>query len=163
MVKLVDIVRILIQADVIVNMSEEHIIGKNLNSKDHARLKKGLILGNDGKVSHETYNHEEIMDQMVKVIEFTKMHKKMRSVLLLRLIHGFTIQRMQIYLFLHGHILGNSHDELMELEAEGKRLMLATLRKHSMQDIVATINATPSIITGLRNELTNPDPNIGLS
>lgn len=137
-------------------MSAEHIIGRDLTHKDHKRIKQGLSMGNDGKVSRETYNHEEIMDQMVKAIEFTKLDKKTRSVLLLRLIHGYSIQRMQIHLFLHGNLTGNSNDELVAIETEGKRLVLETLKKHSMQEIIGTINAKPSIITGLRNELTNP-------
>lgn len=118
--------------------------------------KASLNLANDGKVGKETFHHEEIMDQMIKVIEFCKMDKKMRSVLLLRLIHGFTIQRMQIYLFLHGHITGNSRDELVMIEEEGKRLMKEALRNHTIQEIVSSINAKPSIITGLRNELPTP-------
>lgn len=136
-------------------MSNEKIIGKNISAQ--AAVKQaGLILSDAGKVGHETYNHEEMMDQMIKAIEFTKLDRKMRAVLLLRLIHGFTIERMQLHLFITGHVFGNSRDELLALEAEGKRLVKETLAKHTMQDIVNTINAKPSIITGLRNELTNP-------
>lgn len=142
-------------------MSEDYIIGKDITTRDQKRIKQGLVIADGGKVSHETFHHEEIMDQMIKAIEFTNMEKKMRSVLLLRLIHGFSIQKMQVYLFLHGHIMGNSHDELVALETEGKKLVMETLKKHSMQEIIGTINAKPSIITGLQNELTNPK--VGLS
>lgn len=144
-------------------MSEDYIIGKDINRGDEARLKKGLVLGNDGKISTAEYHHEEIMDQFIKAIEFTKLDRKMRSILLLRLIHGFTIERMQIHLFFHGHLIGNSRDELIALEAEGKRLVMETLKNNSMQDIVASINAKPSVLTGLRNELTTPKDNLGLS
>ena len=121
-----------------------------------------LGLSNDGKVRNETFHHEEIMDQMIKVIEFCNMDKKMRSVLLLRLIHGYTIQRMQIHLFFHGHMTGNSHDELMAIEQEGKRLMKEALQNHSINEIVSSINAKPSVITGLRNEFATPKPFTGL-
>lgn len=141
-------------------MSDEHIIGRDLNSRDHARLKQGLKLSG-GPVSSDTYHHEEAMDQMVKAIQFTNMDRKTRAVLLLRVVHGFTIQRMQVHLFITGHLTGNSKDELEAIEVEGKRLVLETLQKHTMQDIVATINANSSVIAGLRNELRNP--NIGLS
>lgn len=141
-------------------MSEEYIIGKEINRKDQERIKKGLVLSNDGNINHDTYHHEEIMDQMIKVIEFTQMDKKMRAIMLLRLIHGFTIQRMQIHLFLKGNIFGNSRDELIALEEEGKRLMKEALQKHTIAEIVGTINAKPSVITGLRNELTNPNPGL---
>src|ERR1039457_3586080 len=107
-------------------MSQDKILGKNFGYKDIKNSK--LILGNDGNVSHETFHHEEMMDQMVKAIEFTKMDKKLRSILLLRLIHGFSIQRMQVWLFMHGYIMGNSHDELVAMEAEGKRLVMETLK-----------------------------------
>lgn len=129
----------------------------------NGQAKSELSLANGGKVSNETYHHEELMDQMVKVIEFTKLDKKIRSILLLRLIHGFSIERMQIYLFFHGHLTGNSRDELVMLENEGKRLVMETLKNNSMQDIVLSINAKPSIITSLRNELTTPKNNLGLS
>lgn len=142
-------------------MSDEKILGKNFDIKD---IKKtSLALSNDGKIDREQFHHEELMDQMVKAIQYTKMHKKIRSILLLRLIHGFTIQRMQIHLFLHGHIFGNSHDELMALEAEGKRLVMETLKKTSMQDIISSINANPSVIAGLRHELTTSKDDLGLS
>ena len=139
----------------------DKILGKNFGLKDIN--KSQLVLADNGKVNHETYHHEEIMDQMVKVIEFSKMHKKIRSILLLRLIHGFSIQRMQIWLFLHGHMTGNSHDELVALEEEGKRLVMETLKNNSMQDIINSINAKPSLIAGLRNELTTPRNGLGLS
>lgn len=141
-------------------MSQEKILGKNFGINDISKTK--LVLSDDGKINHETYHHEEIMDQLIKTIEFTNMDKKMRSVLLLRLIHGYTIQRMQIYLFMHGHLTGNSHDELTAIEQEGKRLVMETLKKHTIQEIVSSINAKPSIITGLRNEFATPKPLIGL-
>ena len=124
----------------------------------------GLNLADGGNIAHETYHHEEIMDQLIKAIEFTHMDRKMRAVLLLRLIHGYTIQRMQVHLFLHGHMTGNSHDELVALEEEGKRRVKETLSKHSIQEIVASINATPGIIAGLRNEFATPKPlDLGLA
>jgi hypothetical protein len=140
-------------------MNPEKIIGKNI-SAEAAVKSAGLKIGNDGNISHETYNHEEIMDQMVKAIEFTKMDKKIRSVLLLRLIHGFSIERMQIYLFFHGHFTGNSRDELVFLEAEGKRLVMETLKNNSMQDIIESINANSRVIRDLRNELPTPKLNL---
>jgi divalent metal cation (Fe/Co/Zn/Cd) transporter len=143
-------------------MAEDYIIGKDINRGDEARLKQGLVIKDGGKISRETYNHEEIMDQMIKAIEFTKMDKKMRAVLLLRLIHGYTIQRMQIYLFLHGHLTGNSHDELVAIEEEGKRLVKETLQNHSIQEIVASINANSRVIKDLRNEFATPKPFLGL-
>ena len=129
------------------------IIGKN----GVKQIKSAsLNLANDGKIGHETIHHEEMMDQFVKLIEFCKMDRKMRAVLLLRLIHGYTIEKMQIHLFFHGHMTGNSRDELMMIEEEGKRIMKETLRTHTISEIVGTINAKPSIITGLRNELPTP-------
>ena len=147
-------------------MQEKVLRGDGL-IMDKSGLKKigqnKLVLSDNEKISKDVFHHEEIMDQMVKVIEFCKMDRKMRAVMLLRLIHGYTIQRMQIYLFLHGHIMGNSHDELMAIEQEGKRMMKAALQNHTIQEIVSSINANSGKITDLRNELTTPKLDLGLS
>lgn len=144
-------------------MSEpEYKIGKDISTRDQERVKQGLKINDGGKVLKDEFHHEEIMDQMVKTIEFTKMDKKMRAVLLLRLIHGYTIERMQIYLFLHGHLLGNSRDELLAIEAEGKRLVKETLERHTIKEIVETINANSRVIRDLRNEFATPKPFLGL-
>lgn len=127
-----------------------------IRSGHEAVKKAGLTLADGGKISADTFHHEEVMDQMIKVIEFCRMDRKMRAVMLLRLIHGYTIQRMQMHLFLHGHLTGNSHDELEAIEAAGKKLMREVLNRHTIQEIIESINAKPSIITGLRNELTTP-------
>lgn len=148
-------------------MADDYVIkGGDLSSQDLKRIKQGVVLSNNGKVEATTYHYEEIMDQLVKTIEFAVMEKKIdkkaRAVLLLRLIHGFTIERMQTYLFFHGFFTGNSREELEAIEEQGKRVMHETLQLHSIQDIINTVNANSRTMRDLRNQLSTPS-DLGLT
>lgn len=141
-------------------MSNDHIIGRDVNNRDQKKIKSGLKLADGGKVSQTTYHHEESMDQMIKAIEFTPMDRRIKAVLKLRLM-GWSFENMQDHLLKVKVIAGSSIESLQLDEAEGKRLVMETLTKYTMEHIINTINAKPRVIAGLRNEMTNPD--FGLS